>query len=128
MLAVAACEDGTKSLPTSPSELATGVTVYEQADYRGQSAHVTQDIKDLKVFEGPCFLRETDYRDIYTWDDCISSIRLAPGWRATLFRDDDFKGDRLEVTGDISNLQLAAGKCDKGGFNDCVTSIRVFTP
>ena len=64
----------------------------------------------------------------FAWDDCISSIRVAPGWRATLYRNDDFNGDRLEVIGDIPNLQLAMGRCDKFGFNDCVTSIRVVRP
>ena len=128
IVASGACEN-LKSLPTSPSELTTGITIYEHADYRGRSAHVTSDIKDLKDFEGPCFLRSNEYSpDEFAWDDCVSSIRVAPGWRATLFRDDDFDGDRLEVTADIPNLQLVTGRCDKGGFNDCVTSIRVFRP
>ena len=126
-LASGACE--VQSLPTSPSALTIGITVYEHADYRGRSGHVTSDIKDLKDFEGPC-LRSTggDDPDVYAWNDCISSIRVAPGWRATLYRDDDFHGDRLEVTADIPNLQLAMGRCAKGGFNDCVTSIRIFGP
>jgi hypothetical protein len=34
---------------------------------------------------------------------------VAPGWRAILFRDDDFDGDQLQVTADVPNLELAAG-------------------
>ena len=130
VLPLLACQ---KSLPTGPSELTTGITIYQHADYLGESAHVTQDIKDLKDFKGPCERIESvggtatlDFHD--EWDDCISSVRVSPGWRATLYRDDDFNGDRLEVPSDIPNLQLVTGKCDKGGFNDCVTSIRVFRP
>jgi hypothetical protein len=97
-----------------------------------ESAHVTQDIKDLKDFKGPC--ERIEYSGVpgspvethHEWDDCISSVRVSPGWRATLYRDDEFHGDRLEVTSDTPSLQLVPGKCDKGGFNDCVTSIRVF--
>jgi hypothetical protein len=120
-----------KSLPVAPSDLMQGIVVYEHANYLGESAHVTQDIKDLKDFKGPCIHFETTGTTTSTsnvWNDCISSIRIAPGWRAVLYRDDDFKGDQLEVTGDVANLQLAAGRCDKGGFNDCVTSLRLFAP
>ena len=130
VLPLLACQ---KSLPTAPSELKTGITIYQHADYLGESAHVTADIKDLKDFKGPCerFVSSTipgGAETHYEWDDCISSVRVSPGWRATLYRDDEFDGDRLEVTCDIPNLQLVPGKCDKGGFNDCVTSIRVFRP
>jgi hypothetical protein len=120
-----------KSLPTAPSDLTTGVIVYEHANYGGASAHITSDIKDLKTFKGPCLEFDssggtTTSSDV--WNDCISSVRVAPGWRVTLFRDDDFDGDRLEVSADIANLELSAGSCSKGGFNDCVTSIRLIRP
>ena len=55
-------------------------------------------------------------------------VRIAPGWRAVLYRDDGFKGEQLEITADVPNLTQAVGRCSKGGFNDCVTSIRVFRP
>jgi hypothetical protein len=120
-----------KSLPTAPSDLTIGIVIYEHANYLGQSAHVTQDIRDLKDFKGPCLSyvggpagsdTELDF------NDCISSVRVAPGWRAILYRDDDFTGDRLDVLADIADLQLATGRCDKGGFNDCTTSIRLIRP
>jgi hypothetical protein len=51
-------------------------------------------------------------------------------------REPQWLGDRemaiaaaaLLLTEDHSNLQLAPGRCDKGGFNDCTTSIRVIPP
>ena len=130
VLPLMACQ---KKLPTAPSDLTTGIVVYEHADYLGRSAHITADIKDLKDFKGPCLESESVGPPVYVetkevWNNCISSVRVAPGWRATLYRDDDFDGDRLEVAADIPNLQFASGKCDKGGFNDCATSIRVFAP
>ena len=118
---------GATELPTAPGELTTGIAVYEHSNYGGESALISEDIKDLKDVKGPCEKSSGD--DVQeTWNDCISSVRLAPGWRATLYRDDGYKGEELTVSGDIPNLQAVAGDCPKGGFNDCVTAIRVFRP
>jgi len=65
---------------------------------------------------------------VHDWNDCVSSIRIAPGWRAIVFRDDDFSGQRLEVTANVPNLQLVAGSCGHDGLNDCITSITLFAP
>ena len=54
----------------------------------------------------------------------MSSVRVFPGWSATLYRDEDFKGRSITVTSDTLNLRTLPGPCD-GSFNDCVTSIRV---
>jgi hypothetical protein len=121
------------TLPDAPPELTSGIAVYEHADFAGLSAHITQDMKDLGEVEGGCkeetisSVSDAPYT-IHVWDDCISSIRVAPGWRATLYRDDDFDGDQLQITEDTPNLKLSLGDCDKGGFNDCVTSIRLIRP
>ena len=125
-LCLVACRD---SLPTGPSDLQSGLIIYEHASYLGDSAHITESVSNLDDFKGPCIEYETSggvTTTRETWDDCISSVRLAPGWRATLYRDDGFDGDKLDVTGDIANLQLAPGDCAHDGFNDCATSIRVF--
>lgn len=120
----AGCE---KSLPTAPAELTSGIVIYEHSNYMGASAHVTEDIKNLEDVQGPCIKSESNgTRNV--WGDCISSIRVAPGWRATIYRDDGYDGDRLDVTQDVPNLQLVSGDCSKGGFNDCVSSIRVIRP
>ena len=116
------CED--RKLPTEPSDLTEGVVLYEHSSFMGRSAHITSDIKDLKQYDGPCVHSDgEDSSDV--WDDCVSSIRVAPGWRAVLYKDDDFKGQQLTVTTDVENLTFSPGTCDKGGFNDCATSIRV---
>jgi hypothetical protein len=121
-----------ESLPLAPSELTTGIVVYEHSNYLGDSAHITADIKHLRDFKGPCGEISsgppsyTTSKAAIEWNDCISSIRLAPGWRATLYRDGDFDGDQLQVNEDMPDLKLASGDCDAGGFNDCTTSIRVF--
>ena len=116
-----ACET---TLPSGPSDLTTGIVIYEHANYQGRSAHVTADIKDLKaIARGPC---ETE--DTSDWNDCMSSVRVAPGTRATLYRDADFKGESVEASSDIPNLQLVAGSCSHDGLNDCITSIRIGRP
>jgi hypothetical protein len=121
-----------KSLPTAPTELTTGIVIYEHANYLGRSAHVTADLRDLKSFQGPCERTETNVNgtshQVPEWDDCISSVRVAPGWRATIYEHDDFTGERLEVVADLPNLQLVNGSCSHGGLNDCITSIRVGRP
>lgn len=124
----AGCE--TSRLPTAPSELTSGIVVYEDANYLGRSAHITDDVRDLRDVRGPCEHYESDApggaRYIYDWNDCISSVRVAPGWRATLYRDDNYRDDELAITGDVPNLQLVTQHdCPKDGLNDCVTSIRV---
>ena len=120
-----------QSLPTAPSDLVEGIIVYEHVDYGGASAHVTRNIEDLNDFKGPCLLFEAGQFGGSTseiWNDCISSVRVAAGWRARLFQHDDFDGARLDVTTDIPDLRNVAGPCDKGGFNDCLSSIEVITP
>jgi hypothetical protein len=125
VLLAVACQ---KSLPGAPSELTTGITVYEHANFAGTSAHIEADVENLEDFRGPCVHTTSTGTGSTTelnWGDCISSIRVAPGWRATIYRDDSFKGQSVETTSDLPNLQLVAGSCDKDGLNDCVSSIRV---
>jgi hypothetical protein len=123
---VASCA---KELPTAPTDLATGITIYEHANFLGDSALLTADVGDLKDYDGPCAHQTTTGYGVpytyYNWNDCVSSIRVAPGWRATIYRDGSFKGESLEVTADVPNLQLVRGSCDHDGLNDCITSIRV---
>ncbi len=124
----AGCE--TNRLPTAPSDLATGIVVYEHANYQGASAHITDDVRDLRDVRGPCEHFDSDGsnggRYYYDWNDCISSVKVAPGWRATLFRDDNYRDDELAITADVPNLQLVTEHdCPHDGLNDCITSVRV---
>jgi Peptidase inhibitor family I36 len=117
-----------KSLPTAPSltALTSGVAIYEHADFAGDSAVVTEDLGDLKDFHGPCPGEVTSTGiGSPNWNDCMSSLKVAPGWRVTVYRDDDFDGESFDATSDVPNLALVRGSCGKGGLNDCITSIRV---
>lgn len=126
LLLLTACE-GLPSLPTGPSSLARGVILYEHANFLGNQAHLESSLEDLKDFDGPCYHDDGD-TDYFDWNDCVSSIRVAPGWRAIIFEHDDYDGDRLEIVSDVPNLQLVPGDCDHEGLNDCVTSIKVIAP
>ena len=106
----------------------TGINIYEHADYAGVSAHVTADASDLSSYSGGC--KEVCSYDQFGssctsyWGDCISSIKVAPGWKATVYVKWDFGGDSEELTADVPNLGQIAGPC-KGNWNDCISSIRV---
>jgi hypothetical protein len=114
-------------LPMAPSPFTGGIILYEHANFLGNSAHLTADNPDLSDFRGPCLHGEdASSRD---WNDCVSSVRVAPGWRATLFRDPNYRDDALEITADVPNLQLVREHdCSRGGLNDCVSSVRVRQP
>jgi hypothetical protein len=116
---------GLTQLPAGPSELAGGVVLYEGANFAGSSAHVASDIPNLGDFDGPCE-HTGDYDVIFhDWNDCVSSFRVAPGWRATVYEERDYKGESYMTTGDTGNLQLVRGTCSHDGLNDCVSSVRV---
>jgi hypothetical protein len=117
-----------KELPMAPSTFSAGIIVYEHANFLGNSAHLTADVPDLRDFRGPC-VHESEGSVDRDWNDCISSIRVAPGWRATLYRDADYHDDSLDVSEDVPNLQLVRQHdCPKDGLNDCVSSVRVRRP
>jgi hypothetical protein len=115
----------TNRLPAAPSDLTSGIVVYEHANFLGDSAHITADQRDLSDVRGPCAHDHGDGSYRFNWNDCISSVRVAPGWRATLYRDDGFRDDSIDLTTDHANLQLAGHDCPHDGLNDCVSSVRV---
>lgn len=123
-LAVVACGCNPDELPMAPTSLSAGIILYEHANFLGNSAHLTADVTDLREFRGPCL--HGDDASSRDWNDCVSSVRVAPGWRATLYRGTNYHDDALEITEDVANLQLVREHdCDKGGLNDCVSSVRV---
>jgi hypothetical protein len=119
-LLVAACGSG-DTQPLGPTPLDQGVVIYLNSGFRGVSQQVGADVPDLGKAEGPCAPPENDTG---TWDDCISSIRVLPGWSARLYKDKNFRGGVLEVTGDIPDLSSQHGDCS-GSYDDCISSIRV---
>lgn len=106
------------------SAFTAGIILYEHANFLGNSAHLTGDIADLRDYKGPC--KPSDDTSSDNWSDCVSSVRVAPGWKATLYRGANYRDDALEITADAPNLQLITQHdCREGGLNDCVSSVRV---
>ena len=99
-----------QTLPTAPSNLTTGIVIYEFQDYQGESAHVTEDISDLDDVPGPCskFDGATNTLTII-WDDCISSVRVATGWEAHLYEHHSFGGWDQIILDDVSDLGEVLG-------------------
>ena len=81
------------------------------------------DVSNLADVEGPCVKGDAESAAA-RWDDCVSSVRVMPGWRATLYRDREFRGESFTITEDSADLTRVSGPCS-GSFNDCVSSIRV---
>ena len=119
-LLIPACTDPLEILGPTPA--GEGITIYLHADYAGASQAINHDVTDLEKVEGPCTHGAEGEKP--TWSDCMSSVRVEPGWSVTLYRDDDFEGRSVTLTADAPNLTMLPGPCD-GSFNDCVSSIKV---
>lgn len=119
-LVLAGCGSDLMTLGPTPAD--QGIVIYIHADFAGSAQAIATDVHDLTKTEGPCSSGEEGEKP--SWRRCVSSVRVFPGWSATLYRDDDFKGRSITVTSDAPNLRTLPGPCD-GTFNDCVTSIRV---
>ena len=113
---------GTDLTVLGPTPAEQGIVIFVHADYAGSSQAVNVDVHDLTKTEGPCSSGAEG--EAPTWRKCVSSVRIFPGWSATLYEDEDFKGRSLTLTADAPNLRGLPGPCD-GSFNDCVRSIRV---
>jgi peptidase inhibitor family I36 len=105
----------------SPTPLDQGIVVFMHAGFRGTSQQVGADVADLGKIEGPC---TADDSGTGTWNDCISSIRVLPGWSARVYGDKNFRGAVLEVTADVADLSALRGDCS-GSYDDCPSSITV---
>ena len=121
-LVLAGCESELVRLGPTPPE--QGIVIYIHADFAGSSQAINVDVRDLTKTEGPCSSGGEGEKP--SWGKCVSSIHVFPGWSATLYHDEDFKGRSVVITSDTSNLLNLPGPCD-GTFNDCVRSIHVTT-
>jgi hypothetical protein len=119
-LSLHSCSEPIATLGPTPA--GEGITIYIHAGFIGSSQALSVDVTNLEKVEGPCTSRQEGEQP--TWGDCISSIRVEEGWSATLYRDDDFKGERVTLTESALDLRDLRGPCD-GSFNDCVSSIRI---
>ena len=120
-LTVAACSDSDFEI-LGPTPLDEGIIIYIHANFAGGSQALNVDVRDLTRVEGPC--SDGGEGETPSWRECVSSVRVLPGWSATFFEDEDFGGRSVTVTTDTPNLRDVPGPCDDS-FNDCVRSIRV---
>ncbi|MGW5657823.1 peptidase inhibitor family I36 protein [Streptomyces humi] len=77
------------------------VTVYADVDYKGKSATLDQGRHNLDP----------------SMNDCISSVRVPSGWKATLYEHPDFTGAQLTLDADTRNVD--------GALHDKASSIIV---
>lgn len=117
---LAACESDMVVLGPTPPE--QGIVIFIHADFAGSSQAVDVDVRDLNRTEGPCSTGAEGEEP--SWRRCVSSIRVFPGWSATVYEDEDFEGRSFTIRADMPNLRDLPGPCD-GSFNDCIRSIRV---
>jgi hypothetical protein len=108
--------------PLGPTPVDQGVIVFMHSGFRGTSQQVGADVTDLTRVEGPCNVSSDGGTG--SWNDCISSIRVLPGYYARLYGDKNFRGAAVEVIEDVPDLRALKGDCS-GSFDDCVSSIRV---
>lgn len=100
---------GKKAVP----ENASAVTLYEDCNYNGWSV--------------PLAVGDYNFQDLVNRgapNDKASSIRIASGFGATLYEDQNFSGRQITLRGDDSCL--IDNTVGGFNFNDQLTSIRVF--
>jgi hypothetical protein len=83
---------------------------------------MNRDAADLRHVEGAC--SSGGEGEVPTWADCVSSVKVTPGWIAVLYNKANYQGENVKLTSDTPNLQQLRGPC-KDTFNDCAVSIRV---
>lgn len=120
VVALAACGSAIRTLGPTPA--GEGIVIYMHADFAGPSQAINVDVADLGRVEGSCSSGAEG--ETPTWADCVSSVKVLPGWSATLYRHANYRGESVSVTSDTPNLKTLRGPC-KDTFNDCVSSIRV---
>ena len=91
------------SITLGPAPLDQGIVIYVHADFAGSSQQINVDVRDLTKAQGPCSSGAEG--ETPSWSECISSIRVLPGWSATLYRDEDFRG--RSITRHVGHAQPA---------------------
>ncbi len=98
-----------------------GITLFEHPNFEGSSITLAGGFSDFDDLRGPCNATNTSTGN---WDDCASSIRVDPGWGGTIHEDPDYRGERLEILGDIRDLDNVDGPCGND-WDDCISSMQV---
>lgn len=117
-----ACEGESPLAPVPEGE---GIVIFRDINFQGTAQAFNTDQKDLEDVEGACGRDDGDGNTVPSWGDCISSVRVYPGWTATFYVDDEWRGRSFTASEDVSNFNTISGPCRGGGFNDCISSIRV---
>ena len=120
---VCAAGCGVDIRPLGPTPAGEGIVIYMHADFSGPSQAINVDVADLSRVEGAC--SGGGEGEVPTWADCVSSVKVMPGWTATLYQKSNYRGDSVTLTSDTPNLLNLRGPCSKDTFNDCAESIRV---
>jgi hypothetical protein len=108
---------------SAPSNLQEGIVIYVDPKFEGPSLNLTTDAEDLDDIRGPC-TKGTVSLSGFNFDDCISSIRIVPGWSAIVYEDPKYRGASVTITSDVADLDNIKGPCGDD-FDDCTSSIRV---
>jgi hypothetical protein len=95
--------DGAAALATAAA--ASPVCFYEHVAYQGASFCASGDSSWVGG----------------AWNDRVSSVKVAAGYKVTLFQDINYGGKSLVLAGDTTNLVAL-------GFNDAASSFRLATP
>ena len=117
-----ACEGESPLAPVPEGE---GIVIYRDINFQGTAQALNADQEDLEELEGACARDDGNGNTVPSWGDCISSVRVFPGWTATFYVDDNWRGRSFTASEDVSNLNTLSGPCRGGGFNDCISSIRI---
>lgn len=119
-LGLAGCGTGITALGPTPAD--QGIVIYMHAGFAGPAQALNVDVPNLGNVQGSCSSGAEG--ETPSWANCVSSVKVLPGWTATLYRDPKYKGSSITLTADTPNLHDVSGPCDHT-FNDCVSSIRV---
>jgi hypothetical protein len=107
---------------TAPSPT-SGVTVYQHPDFGGDSYTFVDRFHNFQDLNGPC---ATPDSPSLSWNNCVSSIKIAEGWEATAYERDDYAGQTLTISSDFMDLDDEPGPSSCGDdWDDCISSIEV---
>ena len=120
LVCVSSCGDEIR--PLGPTPAGEGIVIYMHSDFSGPSQAMHLDAADLRKVEGACSSGAEG--EVPTWSECVSSVKVTPGWVAVLYHKANYQGENVKLSSDTPNLQSLRGPC-KDTFNDCAVSIRV---
>lgn len=101
------------------------------ADNTGQMKVTTKVCYPATLYTGPNFtgelLRITEDTDsLLGFNDDVSSLRVAPGWKIEVFQNDNQTGASQTFTADTADLSASLTiSCPGGTWSDCMSSVKV---